>query len=521
MSESGERRRGSSARNQEPAVSTTVSPPWDEAAERAVLGAVFFDPQIAVTEIVKSGLLPDHFYREGHRAIMRAILELDEAREGIDNVTVANRMAASGTLQLIESALYLARLGAEVPTVENVGHYARVVREKAILREILAFGQETVQSAVGDVENVGHLVDHIARRAMQISAGGLANSATLLGDILKIIVPKVDALGHQKKGLAGTPTGFPSLDKVTAGWQASDLVILAARPAMGKTAFALNLLVNAARDKRKPTAGVVFSLEMSAEQLAMRVWAANARIPVEQMRSGALSKQDWLDLAGVVPDLVALPVFIDDTPQISIPEMLRKCRQLKAEHDIGLIMVDYLQLMKGSSVGRNTSREQEISEISRGLKALAKELNVPVIALSQLNRGVESRKDKRPMLSDLRESGAIEQDADIVMFLHRDDYYRDEDGKQKGGDGPPGPSQQQAPQPLVSKTEVIIAKHRSGATTTVHLLFHGRFTLFMDEMPGPDMGGTATRVDLGETAREVPTPGRYRPPPGPEDEDDV
>jgi len=261
------------------------------------------------------------------------------------------------------------------------------------------------------------------------------------------------------------------LDRITSGWQPGDLIILAARPGMGKTAFALNLLINAAKDRRRQTPGAIFSLEMSKEQLATRVWCAESMVPMESVRSGDLPAQRWDKLYNGFTTLHKLPVFIDDTAAIPVAEMMRKCRQLKHEHGVGLVVVDYLQLMTASQLSRSATREQQISDISRSLKQLAKEIQAPVIALSQLNRGVESRTDKRPLLSDLRESGAIEQDADLILFLYRDDYYQ----QMKGGDGG-----EEAPrQPgAASPTELIIAKHRSGSTGKVEIQFHASYTLF-------------------------------------------
>jgi replicative DNA helicase len=506
------------ARPQQPEGPSVEAPPFDEEAERAVLGAMLNDLVAVRGELGPMRLEPDHFYRDGHRAILRAILELEEAKTGVEPVTVRSRMLANGTLALIESGAYLSRLARDVPTTTNVLAYATAVREHATRREILAFGREIARVAQGDVTNVGALVDDVARRALAISTAGQDRSVAHIADILEPFLLHLEDLSRRPTGgLTGVPSGFPSLDRVTAGWQRSDLIILAARPAMGKTAFALNLLANAARDRRTPTAGVIFSLEMAAQQLVGRIWSAHAQVPGDLLRTGRLGHGEWSRLQTALVELGTSPIFVDDTPQISVPEVLRKCRQLKAEHDIGLVMVDYLQLMRGTSGGRNSSREQEIAEISRGLKALAKELAVPVIALSQLNRGVESRKDKRPMLSDLRESGAIEQDADIVMFLHRDDYYRDDEK----GDGA-----QARPANALSPTEVIIAKHRAGATDTVNLLFEGRYMRFAD--PGPPSGrddgslaGSATAVDVSGAPGMPPAPGAYPPPPGPEEDDEV
>lgn len=497
-------------------------PPYDEDAERAVIGAILVDPESVLREVAPI-LETEAFYREAHRRIYRAILDLDAMRTGIDIVTVAARLSDTGGLEIAGGGPELLRLSTDVPTTVNVAHYARIVRDKAMLRAMLALGQEIAQRSTADVENPDAFVDEIARRMTELQNRGGTTSAKPMKDALLDLIAhleRVQAAGGNK-GLTGVPSGFQSLDRITSGWQPGDLIILAARPAMGKTAFALNLLVNAARDRRKPTAGVIFSLEMSSQQLAARVLASSSRVAAERIRSVDLDGPAWGQIINSTGELSSLRLFVDDTAQISVPELTRKCRALKQEHDLGLVLVDYLQLMKSTLSGKNSNREQEIAEISRGLKGLAKELGVPVIALSQLNRGVESRKDKRPMLSDLRESGAIEQDADIVMFLHREDYYRDEDGKPKGPPGAGGPAGPGAPPgggrpadpAAASETEVILAKHRSGSIGTATLLFHPRYTVFADALPPSHQDDSELRQYTRVEIPDGPGPGAYPPPP--------
>ena len=460
--------------------------PHDAAAERSVLGALLLEPR--VIQDVGNKLKPEDFYLESHRAVFRAMLAVDEDSKPIDSVLVLMKLRELDLLETAGGGGYLSRLATAVPTAVNVGFYVEAVRAKSAQRQVLAFATEISHEARGEIGDVPRFVDDVAQKALQLSTSGMVPSVVPLSQALKPAIDLAEKLSSQtnRGSITGVPSGFRMLDKKTAGWQPSDLIIIAARPGMGKTAFALNMLVNAAKDRRQGKAGVMFSLEMSKEQLATRLWCAESRVPMERIRTGDLDDKVWRRLYDGVVTLKDLPIFIDDTAAIPITEMMRKCRQLKHEHDIGIVMVDYLQLMTASAATRNSGREQQISEISRSLKQLAKELSVPVVALSQLNRGVESRTDKRPMLSDLRESGAIEQDADIITFLYREDYY-----EQMKGNAPGMVSDGDGPKPIraadgASITEVIVAKHRSGSTGKVDLNFFAPYTLFTDLAPaGP------------------------------------
>lgn len=461
-------------------------PPFDEVAEQNVLGAILVRSD--VMRDVGQMLKPEDFYRESNRAIYRAMDELDQAKMPIDIVLVAKRLREIELLDVAGGTAYLSQLSARVATTVNVKAYAEIVRDKAMLRRVIDFGQAAAYKAATELEDVGGFVDELAREANELARQKTDRSVVSLQDALLQAVDHVQKLSEQRRsanGVTGVPSGFRDLDKYTSGWQPSDLIILAARPGMGKTAFALNMLINAAKNANQSHPGVIFSLEMSKEQLATRLWASEARVPIERLRNADLDPKAWEKLFDRVGTMKDLPIFIDDTPAISIAEMMRKCRQLHHEHNLGIVMVDYLQLMTAGSQSKQASREQQISEISRNLKALAKELSVPVVALSQLNRGVESRTDKRPQLSDLRESGAIEQDADIITFLYREDYYAQMKGEAPGSvDAEAGASR------MASVTEVIIAKHRSGSTGRIELEFHAPYTLFADlkrhgEPPAP------------------------------------
>ncbi|TVQ95854.1 MAG: replicative DNA helicase [Deltaproteobacteria bacterium] len=496
---------------QPPASGEHLQTPRDESAERAVLGAIMLRPDLLA--VLADRLKPHDFYLEQHQVIYTALLDLDAARLPIDMLLVSKRLKELDALSVAGGAAYLLELANSVPTTQNAERYAAIIREKSILRDVQGFARATLQEAGTEVEDVPGFVDTVAQRALRLSVSGSGRGARILRDVLRPAVERAQErheAGH-KGSLTGVTSGFFAVDRMTNGWQPSDLIILAARPGMGKTAFALNMLLNAAMDRRNPTPGVIFSLEMSAEQLATRLWCSTARISMEDLRRGTIEPTGWNRLFQAVEQLGRAKVFIDDTPSLPITEMMRKCRQLQHEHRIGLVIVDYLQLMTAGDVGRNTSREQVISEISRNLKALAKELSVPVIALSQLNRGVESRTDKRPMLSDLRESGAIEQDADIITFLYREDYYaRKKEGEED--------EEQIRPTNAPGLTEVIISKHRSGSTGTVELEFHGQYTLFTNLRRDEDAGdpGAPLPQDLRPPAPLDEGPAFAAPPPDPD-----
>lgn len=509
---------------EQPTSRPEFSVPQDLEAERSVLGAILLDPDMALAEI-GDRLKAEDFYSEQHRVIFRAMLDLAGRDEPIDLITVTGRLRLVGHFETAGGAAYLTELTSVVPTTIHAKAYANIVKQKSTLRGIMSFARETLYSATEPQEDIENFIDDMARKANAIATSGVARKVLSLREALEPMIMQAEQLATAgRRGLTGVPTGFHALDKRTNGLQPGDLLILAARPGMGKTAFALNLLVNAARDKRRPTPGVIFSLEMGAGQLAQRLWASSSKVPMENIRSGDISKTQWAALYNSFKDLAELPIFIDETSSIPIGELMRKCRQLKLEHGIGMVMIDYLQLMSGGGSAKNTNREQIISEISRNLKALARELELPVIALSQLNRGVESREDKRPLLSDLRESGAIEQDADIIMFLYRDSYYKAMKGSNAGakvGKGRGGEAD--APAPTVhidpsapATTELILGKHRSGATGTVELTFHPLYLLFTnkegDGPPTPDEPFGAARDTRVAGVEEDFAP----PPPAPD-----
>jgi replicative DNA helicase len=503
--------------------------PQDLEAERSVLGAILLDPKPALAEM-GDRLKAEDFYSEQHRVIFRAMLDLVGRDEPIDLITVAGRLRLVGHFETAGGAAYLTELSSVVPTTIHARAYANIVKQKSTLRGIMSFARETLYSATAPQEDIAGFIDDMARKANAIATSGVASKVLSLREALEPMIKQAETLANAgRRGLTGVPTGFHALDKRTNGLQPGDLLILAARPGMGKTALALNLLLNAARDKRRPTPGVIFSLEMGAGQLAQRLWASSSKVPMENIRSGDISKSQWVALFSSFKNLTDLPIFIDETSSISIGDLMRKCRQLKQEHGIGLVMIDYLQLMSGAGSSKNANREQIISEISRNLKALARELELPVIALSQLNRGVESREDKRPLLSDLRESGAIEQDADMIMFLYRESYYQAMKGANAGmkvGKGRNGDADASAPAvqydpSMPATTELILAKHRSGATGTVELTFLPNFLLFTnkegDGPPTPDeplgMPRDTRATDLQEDySSPAPAPNPSLPP---------
>jgi replicative DNA helicase len=412
----------------------------------------------AVVEFLK----PEHFYSESHREIYQSIITLFKGSEPVDMRTVVNQLRKEGKIELVGGAYYIAELTSKVSSAANIEYHARVIIEMAIKRDLIQIASQVHQDAYEDTTDVFELLDKTEQSIFAISDSNLRKNYDNMKNLMYRAIQELQKLKEHKDGLTGVPTGFTSLDRMTSGWQSSDLVIIAARPGMGKTAFVVSALRNAAVDFKRPVA--IFSLEMASVQLVNRMISAEAELEGEKIRKGQLADFEWQQLVHKTNRLSAAPIFIDDTPALSILELRAKCRRLKAEHNIELIIIDYLQLMRGDSAG---NREQEIASISRALKGIAKELNVPVIALSQLSRGVETRGgDKRPQLSDLRESGSIEQDADIVMFLYRPEYYKitvDEEGL-----------------PTTNMAEVIIAKHRNGSTGTVKLKFLGKYTKFAD-----------------------------------------
>lgn len=432
-------------------------PPQNIDAEQSVLGAILIEND-AIYKAVEA-ISIDDFYKESHKKIYLAMLDLSEKNEAIDLVTITEYLKKKNELDAVGGAIYLSQLSNAVPTAANIKYHARIVHEKAILRNLIHTATEIVTRGYEDTRDVEELLDFAENSIFSISEQKIKPSFTAIKEIIKDSFEAIERLSDKKEMVTGAPSGFLDLDMMTSGFQPADLVIVAGRPSMGKTAFCLCIAQHIGIEKAKPVA--VFSLEMAKEQLVIRMLCSEARVDAHKLRSGFLSKSDWPRLTTAAGRLSEAPIFIDDTPGTSVLEMKAKARRLKAEHGLSLIIVDYLQLMSGRMDRRKGSdtREQEISEISRSLKALAKELSVPVIALSQLNRAVESRQDKRPMLADLRESGAIEQDADIILFIYRDEVYKQTE-ENKG------------------LAEIIIGKQRNGPVGTVKLAFIDKYTKF-------------------------------------------
>ena len=439
-------------------------PPQNVEAEQSILGGILLENHAinAAMEILGR----DDFYSEAHRKIFAAILDMSEQNEPVDLITLSNALRNKNTLDSVGGTAYLASLVDNVPSAANVANYAKIVKEKAILRGLIGSATQIINSCYETGSDVDQVLDQAEHSIFEISEHKVRPSFIPLRDIIKDSFRSIEDLYSRKELITGVATGFDKLDDLTSGLQNSDLIIIAGRPSMGKTAFALNIAQNAALEGQTPVA--VFSLEMSKEQLAFRLLAAEARVDSQRLRKGFLGETDWPKLTTAAGRLSDAPLFIDDTPAITVLEMKAKSRRLKADKGLGLIVVDYIQLMRGSG-GFRDSREQEISEISRSLKALAKELSLPVIALSQLNRQVESRTNRRPQMADLRESGAIEQDADVIAFIYRDEVYnKSDDNPDKG------------------VAEIIVAKQRNGPTDTVKLTFLEKFTRF-ENLARPDI----------------------------------
>ena len=437
-------------------------PPNDIEAEQAIIGSMLTDKDAVISAI--EVLKPNDFYREDNKTIYEAILNLYSRSEPVDIITVRAELESMGKLDNVGGLEYLAELPEKVPTTANASKYIKIVEEKSALRNLIKTANEIIELGYNPTEDVDDIMEGAEKKIFNIMQDKEQKSYSPLKDVLVESFTKLEELYNRKQHITGVPSGFTDLDYRTAGFHGSELILIAARPAMGKTAFALNIASNAALRANVPVA--VFSLEMSKEQLVNRILSSESMVDSNKIRTGKLEEDDWAKLAETIGPLSEGEMYIDDTPGISITEIRAKCRKLKIEKNIGLVVIDYLQLIQGTGK-RNGSREQEISEISRSLKILAKELDVPVIALSQLSRAAEQRPDHRPMLSDLRESGAIEQDADIVMFLYRDDYYNPDSEKK-------------------NIAEVIIAKHRGGSTGTVELLWLGSYTKFVNIAKGFD-----------------------------------
>lgn len=431
-------------------------PPNDIEAEQAVLGSMLTDKDAVVSAI--EILKPEDFYREDNKAIYGAILNLYNRAEPIDIITLKAELVSIGKFDVIGGLEYLATLPDMAPTSANIDKYIKIVEEKSMLRNLIQTANQIISLGYDPTQEVEGIMDEAEKRIFNVMQKRNQKGYTPIKDVLVDTFEQLEKLYNQKQHITGVATGFADLDYKTAGLHESDLVLIAARPAMGKSAFALNIATNAAVKSHVPVA--LFSLEMSKEQMVNRILCSEAMVDSNKVRTGKIDDEDWLKLAGALGPLSEAEIYIDDTPGISIMEIRAKCRKMKLEKNIGLVVIDYLQLVTGSN-SKKSGREQEIAEISRSLKILAKEINVPVIALSQLSRAAEQRPDHRPMLSDLRESGSIEQDADIVMFLYRDDYYNPESEKK-------------------NVAEVIIAKHRAGSTGTVELLWLGNYTKFVN-----------------------------------------
>lgn len=429
-------------------------PPQNLDAEQSVLGAMLID-QEAVSKTVEV-LQPGDFYRDANGRVFEAIVSLFGRGEPVDLITLSEELRQTGMLDQIGGVSYVAGLANSVPTSANVEHYARIVEEKSLLRRLINVSTRIAQMGYEGEEEVEVLLDRAEQMVFELAQRKTHSNFVPFKTVLMQTFDRIEYLYRNKGIPTGVPSGFLEMDKMTSGFQPSDLIILAARPSMGKTAFCLNIAQHAAVRKKLPVA--IFSLEMSREQLVTRILCGEAMVDQQKVRTGQLTDDDWQKLSHAAAPLAQAPLFIDDSPGISVVEMRAKCRRLKAEQGLSMIVIDYIQLMQG---GRKTeNRQQEISEISRSLKSLARELQVPVLALSQLSRAVEQRQDKRPMMSDLRESGSLEQDADLVMFIYRDEYYNPETDRR-------------------SRADIIIAKQRNGPVGSVELGFLREFTKFV------------------------------------------
>jgi len=436
-------------------------PPQNIEAEQSVLGGVLIENE-AVHKVMEI-LTAEDFYRDAHRKIYDALMDLAERDEPADLITLTNELRKKEHLDSVGGASYVTSLIDSVVTAANIEYYAKIVKEKAILRKLIDTSTEIITHSYEDRSDVEGLLDEAERAIFEISENRIKPSFYSIRDIVKQSFKTIERLYEKKELVTGVPSGYRDLDQRTAGFQPSDLIIVAGRPSMGKTAFCLNVAQYAAIEKRTPVA--IFSLEMSKEQLVIRMLCSEAQVEGTRLRTGFLSESDWPRLTLAAGNLSDAPIFIDDAAALSILELRAKARRLNAEHGLGMIMIDYLQLMRGRA--KVESRQQEISEISRSLKALAKELNIPVIAVSQLSRRTEERQGMRPQLSDLRESGAIEQDADVILFIYRDEVYnRSEDNPNRG------------------KAEVIIGKQRNGPTGKIELAFLEKFTTFKELYKG-------------------------------------
>ena len=435
-------------------------PPQNIEAEQSVLGAILIE-QSSIAKI-SDILQADDFYREAHRLIYRVALSLFERGEAIDFITVVDGLRRDEKLESAGGISYVTSLANGVPTAANIVFHAKIVQEKSLLRRLIHAATDIATLGYDEAEEVERVLDQAEQKILEVATRKISQDYQPIKEIVFSTLDKIDEMHKAKGGITGLSTGFANLDKLTGGFQRSDLILIAARPSMGKTAFVLNVAQHmATRDKKTV---VIFSLEMPREQLAMRMMCAEGLIDSQRLRTGAMSNEEWGKLVDAADRLSGSPMFIDDTANVNAVELRNKARRISKEHGLDCIIIDYLQLMEGGAHSRIDNRQQQISDISRSLKALARELRVPVIALSQLSRGPESRTSRKPMLSDLRESGSLEQDADMVAFLYREDYYTPETERK-------------------NITELIISKNRNGPTETVELYFHKNFTRFTDYTP--------------------------------------
>jgi replicative DNA helicase len=438
-------------------------PPQNIEAEQSVLGSILIE-QSAIAKI-SDILQPEDFYREAHRMIYRAAMTLFERGEAIDFITVIDTLRREESVERAGGISYITSLANGVPTAANIVFHAKIVQEKSLLRRLIHAATDIAALGYAETEEVERVLDQAEQKILEVATRKIGQDYAPIKEIIFSTLDKIDEMHKAKGGITGLSTGFANLDKLTGGFQRSDLILIAARPSMGKTAFVLNVAQHMATRDKKSVA--IFSLEMPREQLAMRMMCAEGLIDSQRFRTGAMSSDEWKNLVDAADRLSASPMFIDDTAGVNAVELRNKARRISKEHGLDCIIIDYLQLMDGGAHSRIDNRQQQISDISRSLKALARELQVPVIALSQLSRGPESRTSRKPMLSDLRESGSLEQDADMVAFLYREDYYNPETEKK-------------------NLTELIIAKNRNGPTETVELYFHKNFTRFTDYSPRTD-----------------------------------
>src|SRR5690625_1465389 len=432
------------------------TPPHNIEAEQAVLGAIFLEPE--AFSVAAERLVPEDFYRASHQYIFRAMVQLYDRGEPIDLVTTTTLLTNEKNIENVGGVSYLRDLASSVPTAANINYYSKIVEEKSILRRLIRTATDIITTTYDQEDDVVQLLDDAERDILAVSSRSNVSDFKSIKDVLVDVYVNIEQLHENDGEITGIPTGYRDLDRMTSGFQNNDLIIIAARPSVGKTAFALNIAQNVATKTNKNVA--IFSLEMGAEQLVQRMLCAEGNIDSQRLRTGKLNQEDWRNLTMAMGSLSNAGIYIDDSPGIRVSDIRSKCRRLKQEHGLDLIIIDYLQLIQGSS-HLSENRQQEVSEISRSLKGLARELNVPLISLSQLSRGVEQRQDKRPIMSDLRESGSIEQDADIVGFLYRDDYYNEETDKE-------------------NIIEIIISKQRNGPTGTVELAFVKQFNKFVN-----------------------------------------